>query len=89
MHTFRLLNMAKEILTDEKVYVKRPDREELFKVKNGEFSYAELMQKAEQKQEEIKEAYQTTNLPNKLDKAAAIAVLSDLRTAFYSHTKKV
>jgi len=84
MHTFRLLNMAKEILTDEKVYVKRPDREELFRVKNGEYTYEELMQKAKEKQAEIEDAYQTTKLPDKMDRSAAIRLLTDLRTAFYT-----
>jgi len=84
MHTFRLLNMAKEILTDEKVYVRRADREQLFKVKNGEYSYEELMQKANEKQEEINAAYETTNLPDKLDKSIVIKLLTELRTAFYT-----
>ena len=84
MHTFRLLNMAKEILTDEKVYVKRPDREELLKVKSGDYSYEELMQKATKKQEEIDAAYLITKLPDKVDRTAAISVLTDIRTQVYS-----
>jgi len=84
MHTFRLLNMAKEILIDEKVYVKRPDREDLFKVKNGEYTYEELMQKAKAKQEEIDAAYLTTNLPDRIDKTKIISVLTDIRESLYS-----
>lgn len=83
MHTFRLLNMAKEILTDEKVYVKRPDREELFKVKNGEYSYEELMQKAREKRAKIEIAYEMTNLPDEVDKSKAILVLTNIRTEYY------
>lgn len=85
MHTFRLLNMAKEILIDEKVYVKRSDREELFKVKNGAYSYEELMEKANAKKQEIDAAYLTTNLPDEIDKSAVISVLTYIRTVFYSN----
>ncbi len=84
MHTFRLLNMAEEILREEKVNVRRLDREELFRVKNGDFTYEELMQKAEEKQKEIQEAYSLTNLPDNVEKSNAIRVLTELRTSFYS-----
>lgn len=64
MHTFRLLDMAIEILEKKEVIVKRPNREELLKIRSGFFTYEELIEKADQKIEELEKAYQHSTLPN-------------------------
>ncbi|PIY11257.1 MAG: nucleotidyltransferase [Flexibacter sp. CG_4_10_14_3_um_filter_32_15] len=74
MHTFRLLDMAIEILDKKEVIVKRPNREELLKIRSGFFTYEELIEKADQKIEELEKAYQHSTLPDfpnigKLEKA--------------------
>ena len=43
MHLCRLLRMAQEILTDRRVLVRRPDREWLLAVRQGAWSYDELL----------------------------------------------
>jgi len=63
MHTFRLLDMAIEILEKKKVIVKRPNREELLQIRSGFFTYQELIEKADQKIEELDKAYQNSTLP--------------------------
>lgn len=63
MHTFRLLDMAIEILEQQKVIVKRPNREELLKIRSGFFTYEELIEKADQKIEQLEKAYQNSTLP--------------------------
>ncbi|AFM04543.1 putative nucleotidyltransferase [Bernardetia litoralis DSM 6794] len=74
MHTFRLLDMAIEILEKKEVIVKRPNREELLKIRSGFFTYKELIKKADQKIELLEKAYQDSTLPEfpnveKLEKA--------------------
>jgi hypothetical protein len=83
MHTFRLLNMAYEILSEGKVMVKRPNRTELLKIKSGDFEYDELLAKAEQQLQAIEAAYQTSKLPNDVNYEAVERLLIEVRMEFY------
>lgn len=73
-HLVRLIRMCREVLTTGKVIVKRPDREELLEIRNGSWTYDQLIEFAEREELEIGELYKTTNIlpkmPNrdKLDK---------------------
>ena len=62
MHLVRLLKMGYEILTEHKVIVKRPDREELLNIRNGGWSYEQVMEFAKNMQVKLDEAYKTTTL---------------------------
>ncbi|WP_245971438.1 nucleotidyltransferase [Sphingobacterium puteale] len=42
MHTIRLLQQAKEILSKSELQIRRPNREELLRIKSGAYSYDEL-----------------------------------------------
>jgi predicted nucleotidyltransferase len=66
-HLVRLMRMGLEILTDHKVIVKRPDREEILAVKNGAWSYEKVMEFAKDMQVKLDEAYKTTTLPKSVD----------------------
>lgn len=66
-HLVRLMRMGLEILTDHKVVVKRPDREEILAVKNGAWSYEKVMEFAKDTQVKMDEAYKTTTLPKSVD----------------------
>lgn len=66
-HLVRLMRMGLEILTDHKVVVKRPDREEILAVKNGAWSYDKVMQFAKDMQVKMDESYKTTTLPKSVD----------------------
>jgi hypothetical protein len=66
-HLVRLMRMGLEILNDHKVVVKRPDREEILAVKNGEWSYEQVMEFAESTQKKLDEAYKTTTLPKSVN----------------------
>ena len=63
MHLIRLLRMGLEILRDAEVNVRRPDAEELLAIRNGEFSYDELVQMAKDLEAKVIEAEKTTMLP--------------------------
>ncbi len=63
MHTFRLLDMALEILRDGELNVERPNREELLAIKRGEFGYEELLARARSKLAEVEAAAARSRLP--------------------------
>ena len=66
-HLVRLLRMGYEILTEHRVVVKRPDREEILHIKNGGWSYEKLMEYATEYQVKLDNAYKSTTLPKSVD----------------------
>jgi len=68
-HLVRLMRMGHEIMTQGKVIVKRPDREELLSIKNGGWSYEQVMAYAKEMQVKLDEAYKVTTLPKSVDHA--------------------
>jgi predicted nucleotidyltransferase len=66
-HLVRLMRMGYEILTEGKVIVKRPDREEILSIKNGAWSYDKVMEYANSMQKKLDEAYKTTKLPKNVN----------------------
>jgi len=56
-HLVRLLKMAKEILTERKVIVCRPDADELLAIRNGSWDYDTLISWAENQDKEIQGFY--------------------------------
>ncbi|BDD09306.1 hypothetical protein FUAX_17380 [Fulvitalea axinellae] len=83
MHTFRLLRMAEEILSEGKIIVKRPDREFLLRVRNGEFEYEDLIKMAEEAVEKISELEKVSDLPDVPDKENLINLLLRVRKEWY------
>jgi predicted nucleotidyltransferase len=62
MHLIRLMRMCKEILETGKVNVKRPDAEELLKIRAGELPYDGLIEEAERLDAECGELYETSTV---------------------------
>lgn len=83
MHTFRLLDMAIEILRAEKVIVRRPNREELLLIRSGHFTYEDLMKKAEQKLKEVDYWYEKSKLPEEPDRDRIEELLVEIRRELY------
>jgi len=83
MHTFRLLDMAEEILQEGKIYVKRKNREDLLKIRNWEWSYDELIEKANNKMKKIESAYLESTLPNEPNIAKIENLLVEIRNKLY------
>lgn len=83
MHTFRLLDMAYEILSEGKLQVRRPNRDFLLAIRQGQYDYDSLLQQAEQKVAQIEEVYHYSPLPEEPDRAAIERVLIQIRTVFY------
>ena len=87
MHVFRLLFMAKEIATEEKINVLRKDRDFLLSVKAGKFEYDELLLKAEVLKDELPVLYQNSNLVDKPDIDAIDSLLVKMRKDYYNKEK--
>ncbi|KAA2244830.1 nucleotidyltransferase [Chitinophaga agrisoli] len=83
MHTIRLLQVAVEIARENKLQVKRPNREELLSIKAGNYSYEELLQKANVLMEEITTAYPASTLRDVPDKEKITAILVHMRDTLY------
>jgi len=83
MHTFRLLDMAIEILEQGKIIVERPNREELMSIRRGEHDYDDLIDRAEAKMKEVEVAWENSSLQDKPDREAANRLLIDIRRAYY------
>lgn len=84
MHTFRLLDMAYEILSEGKLKVRRPNRAFLLAIRQGQYDYDSLLQQAEEKVAAIEELYHHSTLPEVPDKDAIERVLIQIRKAFYA-----
>ncbi len=83
MHTFRLLDMAVEILERGEIIVKRPNRGELLSIRNGEWAYEELIERANRKMAEVELAYEKSALREEPDFGAVEQLLVGLRGRFY------
>lgn len=70
MHLVRLLRMAREILGDGKVIVKRPDAEELLAIRAGAWSYDQLIEYAERMEAELPAIAAKSPLPKSPDRKA-------------------
>lgn len=84
MHTFRLLNMAKEIGEEGKVNVFREDRAFLLSIKHGEHAYDELINKADQLMADITLAFEKSTLKEAPNENQILAHLVAIRTQFYT-----
>ena len=78
MHLVRLLRMGVEALRDGKIIVKRPDAEELLAIRNGAWTYDEVIAYAEKMDEEVRGVwYKKTDLRKKPDLKFAALLLMD------------
>lgn len=84
MHTFRLLHMAEEIARRGNFMVRRTaDRDFLWKIRQGEFDYEDLVQKAAEKMEEINVLFDRSDLPDAPDESMLNDLLVEIRSTYY------
>ena len=79
MHCYRLMDMAEEIVKEHKIIVERPNRQELLDIRHGKYDLQTLIDRAEEKIETIKEAYRTSDLPDKVDGEKVNEILVNIR----------
>lgn len=83
MHTFRLLEMAKEIANTGMVNVKRPNRDELLAIKSGAYHYDELVERANELKKSVEKSFKTSKLKEGLDLTLINNLLVSIRSEFY------
>jgi uncharacterized protein len=86
MHTIRLLDTALEIIEFGTLQVRRPNREQLLKIRRGEFQYEELMEQAETKLAQIEHLFPKCKLPLQPDKELIERLLVEVRYSFYKNS---
>lgn len=67
LHCRRLLDMAIEIATQKTINVRRPNTEELLKIRRGEIDLAAFMQRAEEEIIQLNELFEKSDLPKEVD----------------------
>ncbi|NQX90960.1 MAG: nucleotidyltransferase domain-containing protein [Flavobacteriales bacterium] len=83
MHVFRLLEMALEIAKEGKINVARPNREFLLSIKSGDFTYDELLSKANGLFEEMEQSFEVSDLPQEPDVKLLDRLAFEIREGFY------
>lgn len=83
MHTFRLLEMAEEIGSTGEINVRRSNREFLLSIKKGDFSYEELVERANKKLLSVNAVYEKSNVKDMPDLIKINELLVNIRSAFY------
>ncbi|MCU0656572.1 MAG: nucleotidyltransferase domain-containing protein [Polyangiaceae bacterium] len=78
MHLVRLMKMCKEIMETGHVQVKRPDREELLAIRNGTWTYEQLIAWAEESEKGMDELYKKSKLPHSPDRKALDALCVEM-----------
>lgn len=84
LHLVRLMRMGKEALTQGEIIVKRPDAAELLAIRNGDWTYDELLEYASDMDNDIHNTYyKSTNLPKKPDLKFAAKLLMDVQDCIW------
>lgn len=84
-HLVRLLRMGVEILTEKTVTVYRPDREELIGIRQGAWSFDQLIDYADEYQQKINELTKTSTLKSSVNGSAIDELLISIQ---YQHIKE-
>lgn len=84
MHTFRLLTIAEEIVTDGKINILRKDRDYLLSIKAGDLEYDDLLKNAEEKINKLELIYSNSDLPTKPDNDYLLDLLITIRKNYYN-----
>lgn len=90
MHSVRLLHMGIEIANTGKVRVDRTniDRDFLLNIRLGNTTYDEIITYIESKNEEMTKSFETSALPEKVNKEKVNEILIKMRKAFYETENK-
>ena len=87
MHLVRLMRECREVLTTGKVLVKRHDAQELLAIKNGAWTYEQLIEWADQQDKEMDELYKTSTLPKEPDRNFIEGLMMDIIESFLFTSK--
>lgn len=83
MHCARLIRMAIEIAEGKGLIVRRPDAQQLLKIRRGEVSLEELIKNADEKIDAMYQLFENSDLPESVDKELIHELLVKVRRSFY------
>lgn len=85
MHTFRLLRLTEEIAekANMSIRVSKAEKAYLFRIKNAEFEYDDLINEAEKIKDNLEKQFKFSELQEEPDKEKVNNLLVDLRVKFY------
>lgn len=86
MHCRRLLDMAIEIGSGKGIIVRRPNKDELISIRKGEVDLQSLIDRAESDIIEIDKIFESSNLPDSVNKELVNNILVEIRNDFYKQT---
>jgi hypothetical protein len=79
MHCVRLVEMAEDVINKNKIVARRPNRDFLLSIRNGEKSYEEIMEYVESKVVNLDKLFDESNLPDFVDKTENRELLKNIR----------
>lgn len=87
MHFMRLVLIGKEIAEGKGINIRRPDAQELLKIRRGEISLLELFEKSDSILAEMKMLFQNSNLPDEVSDEFIHEKLVEIRNYFYKKNR--
>jgi hypothetical protein len=84
LHMQRLMNMAMDIANGKGIITRRPEAQELIKIRKGEVSLQELLDTAKSKLELIGKAFESSGLPDNVDHDECVKVMQEVKNSFYA-----
>lgn len=86
MHLVRLMRIGEEVLTTGEYNVLRPDAEELLDIRNGKWTYDEIIKYADDKDKYIREVlYNKTDLPKYPNYKLAAKLIMEVQDMIWSN----
>ncbi len=83
MHLVRLTQMNREMAEGKGCVVRRPNRDELLAIRNGEKNLQEIIDWSDREEKQIKELYAASTLRDQVDMEFVKSLLLDMREDFY------
>ena len=77
MHTLRLLNECKELLSEGTITLPRPEQDFLVRVRTGKYSMDKVVAMAQKLFAECEDAAKSSPLPERVDRSAISRLLTD------------
>lgn len=74
-----ITEMAEDVINENKIVVRRPNRDFLLSIRNGEKSYEEIMEYVESKVYNLDKLFDESNLPDFVDKTENRELLKNIR----------
>lgn len=88
LHSMRLLEMSKEIATGQGINVRRPNGAELLKIRKGEVSLQEIVERVKSELPLLDELYDKSDLPERPNFLTLNEILRTVRSEFYAEVKQ-